>query len=318
MNKEYNKIYKLIKKHKKIYIARHVGPDPDAIASQTALKNAILETFPDKEIYAVGASVAKFKYFGKLDKVSEYDYKNGLLITLDVPDKKRVDNLDVDRFNNTIKIDHHPIVDKYATVELVNTKASSTCEIILNILNNTKLKCNTKVAENLFMGIVSDSNRFLFGSATSNTFRLVANLIDEYNLDIPKLYSELYAKPLSEIRLLGYIANNLKVTDGGFAYIILEEKKIKEIGADSSSASNMINDFNNINEVLAWAFITVNDDESMFKANIRSRGPVINEIAVRYNGGGHKFASGAKINSREEVNEMLKDLEQVCIDYKVD
>lgn len=317
MNKEYNKIYKLIKKHKKIYIARHVGPDPDAIASQTALKNAILETFPEKEVYAVGASVAKFKYYGRLDKVTQYDYKDGLAITLDVPDIKRVDNLDVRRFNNTIKIDHHPIVDKYATVELVNTKASSTCEIILDILNNTKLKCNAKIAENLFMGIVSDSNRFLFETASSNTLSLVAKLINDYNLNTSKLYSELYAKPLSEMRLMGYIASNLKVTEGGFAYIILEEKKIKEIGADPSSASNMINDFNNINEVLAWAFITVSEDESLFKANIRSRGPVINEIAVRYNGGGHKFASGAKISSREEVNEMLKDLEQVCIDYKV-
>lgn len=318
MLKEYNKIFKLIKKHKKIYIARHIGPDPDAIASQTALKNVILETFPEKEVYAIGASVAKFKYFGKLDKVVEFDYKNGLAIMLDVPDIKRVDGLSVERFNNTIKIDHHPEVDKYATIELVNVKASSTCEIILDLINNTKFKCNKKAAENIFMGIVSDSNRFLFDTTTSKTFHMVANLINEYNLNITDLYSTLYKKPLSEVRLMGYIANNLKVLEGGFAYIILEEKKIKEMGADSSSASNMINDFNNINEVLAWAFITISEDETLYKANIRSRGPVINEIAARYNGGGHKFASGAKISNKRDVDAMLKDLEQACIDYKID
>ena len=88
--------------------------------------------------------------------------------------------------------------------------------------------------------------------------------------------------------------------------------------ADASSASNMINDFNNINEILAWAFITVSEDESLYKANIRSRGPVINEIAARYNGGGHKYASGAKIKDKKDVDLMLKDLEQACIDYKID
>ncbi len=318
MLKEYNKIYKLIKKHKKIYIARHVGPDPDAIASETALKNVILETFPDKEVYAIGASVAKFKYFGKLDKVEEFDYKDGLAIMLDVPDIKRVDGLSVERFNNTIKIDHHPVVDKYATVELINVHASSTCEILLELINNTKLKCTKKAAENIFMGIVSDSNRFLFDTTTPKTFYMVANLINNYNLNISELYNTLYKKPLSEIRLLGYIASNIKVLKGGFAYIILEEKKIKEMEADASSASNMINDFNNINEILAWAFITVSEDESLYKANIRSRGPVINEIAARYNGGGHKYASGAKIKDKKDVDLMLKDLEQACIDYKID
>ena len=76
---KYTKIYNLVKRHKTIYIVRHVGPDPDAVASETALKEIILTTFPDKKVYALGASVAKFKYFGKLDKVEEIDYKNGLV-----------------------------------------------------------------------------------------------------------------------------------------------------------------------------------------------------------------------------------------------
>lgn len=318
MLKEFSKIYKFIKKHNKIYIARHIGPDPDAIASQTALKNAILETFPDKEVYAVGASVAKFKYFGRLDKVTDFDYENGLAISLDIPDKKRVDGLDVDKFKNTIKIDHHPIVDKYATIEYIDVNSSSTCEIIMQLLLNTKLKCNKKIAENLFMGVVSDSNRFLFATTTTKTFDLVSYFIKKYNLNITELYNKLYARPLSDIRLLGYISSNLKVSDSGFAHIMLEEKKIKETGSDFSSASNMINDFNNINEILAWAFITVDEEENLYKVNLRSRGPVINEIAARYNGGGHKFASGARITNKEDVNKMLEDLEQACKDFKVE
>ena len=65
------KIYKKIKEYSKIVIARHVGPDPDAIASTVALRDSIRLTFPEKEVYAVGLGVSKFKYYGILDKIDK-------------------------------------------------------------------------------------------------------------------------------------------------------------------------------------------------------------------------------------------------------
>ena len=59
-----NQVFKEIKKYDEIVIARHIGPDPDAIASQIALRDSINITFPSKKVYAVGASVAKFKNYG--------------------------------------------------------------------------------------------------------------------------------------------------------------------------------------------------------------------------------------------------------------
>ena len=86
MNNIYKSIYNEIKRYKKIYIARHIGPDPDAFASQMSMKDTIKLTFPEKEVYAVGATVSRFKYFGKIDKVDNYDYENALLIVTDTPD----------------------------------------------------------------------------------------------------------------------------------------------------------------------------------------------------------------------------------------
>lgn len=91
MNNIYKAIYNEIKKYKKIYIARHIGPDPDAFGSQMGLKESIKLTFPSKEVYAVGATVSRFKYFGHVDKVTDFDYENSLLIVVDTPDNKRVD-----------------------------------------------------------------------------------------------------------------------------------------------------------------------------------------------------------------------------------
>ena len=103
----FKKIYKKIKEYDEIVIARHVGPDPDAVASQIALRDTIKATFPNKKVYAVGKSVSKFKYFGLLDKIDNLTLNNPLLIVLDVPNIYRIDVLDVKEFKDILKIDHH-------------------------------------------------------------------------------------------------------------------------------------------------------------------------------------------------------------------
>lgn len=311
----YKTIFNEIKKYKKIYIIRHIGPDPDAFGSQMALKDSISLTFPDKEVYAVGTTVAKFKYYGKVDKVSSFDYEKGLLIVCDTPDIRRADIESFEKFKNVVKIDHHPLVDKFSDVELIDESASSASELVLDLINNTKLKMTREIAEKIFLGIINDSNRFLV-STTSKTLSLVSELIDKYKLDIEKLYRLNYSKPLCETRLMGYIASTLKVDKYGFAYIELDGDIISSFGADVSSASNMINDFNNINEVLVWMFITKDEKNDNYRVNIRSKGPVVNEIASKYNGGGHKLASGVRTNKKEDIDALIKEYSSLCRQYK--
>ena len=315
MNNIFKVIYSEIKKYKKIYIARHIGPDPDAYGSQIGLRDSIKLTFPDKEVYAVGSSVSRFKFLGKLDKVSSYDYENSLLIVVDTPDNRRVDIENFLSFKNIVKIDHHPIVDIFSKIEYVEEEASSASELVLNVIENTKLKMNQNIAACLFSGIVSDTNRFLFNT-NSKTLLVVANLIKKYKLDVEKLYSLVYSKPLNELRLMGHIASTLKVDKYGFAYVELENDILTSLGVDNSAPSNMINDFNNINEVLVWTFITKDEKNNLYKVNIRSRGPIINEVAAKYNGGGHKFASGVRTSSKEMIDDLLKELSLLCKEYK--
>ncbi len=315
MTNIYKKIYDKIKKHNLIYVARHIGPDPDAIASQTALRDSIKLTFPQKEVYAIGISVAKYKYFGKLDNVNNLDYEKSLIIVVDTPDKRRVDVNEFGKFKNVIKIDHHPLIDDFGGIELIDLNTSSAAQVILDLIENTKLLMDKNIAGNLFMGIISDSNRFLFDCTTYDTLLVMGNLTKKYKLDMQELYRKLYAKPLSELRLMGYIASNIKVTKNKFAYINIENDIIKSFGADASSASNMINDFNNVNEIICWIFITKDEKNDIFKVNIRSRGPVINEIAMKYNGGGHRLASGARIKEKEKIEELINELDNLCKNY---
>lgn len=314
MNNIYKLIYNEIKKYKKIYIARHIGPDPDAFGSQMALKNSIKLTFNEKEVYAIGATVSRFKYFGKVDKVNEFDYENGLLIVVDTPDIKRVDVDNFLSFKHVIKIDHHPLVDVFSNIEYINDNASSASELVLELINNTKLKIDNTIAGYLYIGIISDTNRFLYG-ANYKTFEVISNLIKKHKLDVDELYKLVYARPLSEVRLMGHIASTLKVDKNGFAYIELDEDIMQAFNSDASAASNMINDFNNINEILVWVFIS-KDKNNLYRVNIRSRGPEINEIAAKHGGGGHKYASGVRTESKEEIENLLKDLSECTCKYK--
>ncbi len=303
----YNEIVDKIKEYDNIVITRHVGVDPDALCSQLALRDSIKLTYPEKKVLAIGTGSQKFAHFGRLDKYEKLD--NALLIVCDTPDKKRVDTAVLDDYSYIIKIDHHPFIESFGGLEVIEDDKTSACEIIMKIIEDTELKCSKEIAELLYMGLVSDSNRFLFNSATSNTFQRVANYLRDYDFDLSSIYNKLYLRPLSEVRLEGYISLNMKVTENKLGYVIITNDVINEYGVDSASAGNMVNDFNYIKEILVWATITEDVKNNQYRISIRSRGPEINKIAERHNGGGHKMASGVKCKSLDEALSVMRDLD---------
>lgn len=310
----YKKLLKTIKRYDTIVIARHIGVDPDALCSQLALRDAIRLNFPEKKVIAIGTGSQKFAHIGKLDKLEKVD--NALLIVTDTPDKRRIDSAVLSDFSYIVKIDHHPFVEDFGGLEIINDQASSACEIIMELLMQMKLALNSSIAELLYMGLVSDSNRFLFDSSTSHLFSLISYYLDKYPFDLSKCYQKLYLRPLNEVRLEGYISLNMTVTENGLGYIPITDAIIQKYGVDSASAGNMINNFNFIKEVLVWVTMTEDVKNDQIRISIRSRGPVINQVAEKYHGGGHKFASGVRVKTMEEAMKIIDDLEQVLIEYQ--
>ena len=317
MNSTLKKIYRKIKQYDVIVIARHTSPDPDAIASQIALRDSIKLTFPKKEVYAVGTSVAKFKYYGVLDRIDETTFtKNSLLIACDVPNTSRIDGVDKDAFTEILKIDHHPSDEEFGECDWVDETSSSTCQMIIELLLSTPLKYDRKIAENLYLGVVSDSDRFLISYTTAKTFYLVAELIKKTQIDFTHLYSYLYERPIEEIKFHGYLSENLTITPHGLAYINIDSETLKRYNVDPATPSNMINDFSNIKDVYVWIFVTFDEKNDLYKVNIRSKGPIINEAASNYGGGGHKMASGVRTKNKEDIAKLIDDLDKICEEYQ--
>lgn len=312
----YKQILKVIKKYDTIVIARHIGADPDALGSQFGLKNLILDLYPNKKVYAVGNPASRFKFFGTGDKLDDINTNKALLIVLDTPDLKRIDAANPSDFEYVIKIDHHPVVDKYANIECILDEYSSTSQIIIEMAYKNKIKISKDTSEKLFLGVVGDTDRFLHDYTSIKTFELVTRMLKDTKINFTSLYKNLYQRPLNEVKFEGYIYQNLTLTDNGVAYIKLTDKLMKEYGVDSASAGNMINDLKFVNEIIIWIFFSEDIKSNLIRANIRSVGPYVNEVASRYNGGGHVYASGARLKSWEDADKLIKDYDELAGTYK--
>lgn len=309
----YKKILKMIKKYDNIVIARHVGGDPDALGSSFGLKEILKCNFPNKNIYVVGNTCARFRYFGLMDKV--IDTEKTLLIVTDTPDIKRVEGVDINNFEYKIKIDHHPFIEKFCDIEIVDDTASSASQMVMELIFNTPLKMTKEAAKKLYIGLVADTERFLYKYTTPKTFKIVAKLIEKTGIDITELYPQFYNRSLTEIRFYAYLMANIQVTDNKFGYLKIDDDILGEYGVDAATAGNMINNFNNIEEIVAWAFFSHDKLNNNVRGSIRSRGPVINEIAADFGGGGHALASGVKLPSFERADELIEALDDACRKY---
>lgn len=311
----YRKIYKEIKKNDTIVIARHVGADPDALGSSIGLKEIILDNFPHKKVYVVGCSASRFRYLGMLDHFDESMYDNSLLIVTDTPDKKRVDGVDVDKFKDVIKIDHHPFIESFGGIELINDKSSSASQMIIDFAFKAKLNIPVSAAEKLFIGLIADTNRFSVKLTTPETFQIVSKLIEKTEIDIVPLYEKLYTRPIKEVKFQGFVTNNFKITENGFGYVYITDEMLNEYDVDAATAGNMVNNFNYIEEMVSWATFSEDKNNSNIRVSIRSRGPIINEAASKFGGGGHMYASGVKLSNFEECDALVEELDRVCKGY---
>ena len=248
----FNEIYEKIKKYDTIVIVRHIGADPDALCSQIALRDSIKLTFPKKRVFSWGSTSTRFNYLPKLDRLEEVS--DILLIVVDTPDKKRVDFSFTTSIDYSIKIDHHPFVEKFCDLEYIDDTASSASEIVLELINETPLVNSFDIANTIFTGIASDTNRFMF-NASSKVLGLCSRLLEEYKIDTQLVYSNLYTRPLTEVRLQGYIGLNMKVTENGFGYIKLFDDVLNNLSVDSGSAGNMVTIFNCLEGVCAWGVV---------------------------------------------------------------
>jgi bifunctional oligoribonuclease and PAP phosphatase NrnA len=306
------KILDTIKQYDTIILHRHVRPDPDAYGSQGGLAAILKESFPEKNIYAVGQEEPTLHYMRRLDSIENDVYKGALVIVCDTANEERICDRRYSLGEMLIKIDHHPNEDPYGDMLWVDTSASSCSEMIYEFYlfgKDQGLKMNDEAGRLLFAGIVGDTGRFLYPSTTEKTFAYAGELI-HYNFSRTELFDRMYELDANIIKLNGYILQNFELQENGVGSVILTKDLLKEYNARPAEASLLVSTLGDVRGIKAWVFFIEEDDQ--IRVRLRSKGPVINGIARMFNGGGHPLASGASIHSWDEMDAVLKELHAVC------
>lgn len=302
-----------ISTYETIIIHRHVRPDPDAYGSSFGLKEILKATYPDKQIFVTGEHEETLDFLAKPDEVPDARFEGALIIVTDTANTERIDDQRYKLGAFLIKIDHHPNDDAYGDLLWVNTQASSASEMIYELYEEGKEQANWAMSDAaarvLFAGIVGDTGRFMFQSTTQKTFDTAGDLI-KYDFNRTELFNGMYEVERNLLHLQGHIYQNFVMDENGAATVKLPIETLKEFGVTASETSLLVGSLGNVKGIKAWIMFI--EEEDQIRVRLRSKGPVINELAKQYGGGGHPLASGASVYSWDEAEEVISKLKQIC------
>ncbi len=315
MIEKINYILNKIEEYDKIILFGHVRPDGDCYGSQLGLREVLKNTYPNKEVYAVNEKCDYVSFLGEMDNISDDVFVNALALILDTA---TIDRISDDRYklcSYTIKIDHHPEVCEYGDYSLVIPTSCAASEIVTQIcMQSNKFVLNSKAALCLYTGILTDSGRFRYDSVNSKTFECASYLMN-YGIDLAYIDSKLNVDSFESLKLKGYVLNSFKVTKNGFAYIKITREIIEKYHVTDEEAAQMVNLISSIEKCPMWGLIIQYEDDRI-RVRLRSKGPDVSILAAKYNGGGHKKASGASLNSWDDLKTFVKEADSVVKEYK--
>ena len=305
-------IIEKIDQYDKIALFFHEIPDFDTLGSCFALKLYLTDKFPKKQVEIIGLDILN-ESFSKDYFVFEHEHipnsflKNSLGIILDTSNSARVWSHRHTYCKELIRIDHHPMVESFCNIEFIDEKASSTCELVGMLLFNwDETYVSALVASYLYAGILTDTARFLYITTRPETFNLAAKLISkDFNRGI--IYNAIYLKSFKQSRFESYVVSKIKMNkDLKFGYVVIPRHAFDKFDIDLRLS--MVHVFNNINELEVWMSIYYDNTINKWRGSLRSRYLQINNIAKKYNGGGHVHAAGFTLEHKSDYKHLVSDL----------
>lgn len=306
------KILSYIKQNDSIIIARHKNPDLDAYGSQFGLYYALKEYFPNKEIYAIG-DTNPLNQFKDLDSVPDEIAKKSLLLILDTVAKQMLDEKVYQHYNKLIFIDHHQNdADMEYDLALQVKDASSTAEIIADLLMDWDIPINYESARALYFGIIGDTGRFMYSNTSERTLYIASKLVGK-GLNIQELHDLIYLEPRKNKEMKNKFFNRVKYTKHNVAYSKNDAEFMKTNNVTTNYVSRgLVNQMAGMQEVPIWVNFTEDLDTNKIYCEIRSRSIPVVDVAKRYGGGGHLHACGCSLNSWDETDKVLEDLDTLA------
>ncbi|AIO18238.1 Bifunctional oligoribonuclease and PAP phosphatase NrnA [Candidatus Izimaplasma bacterium HR1] len=303
----YDIVKSLIHKYNRIIIHRHKNPDGDAYGSQMGLKRLIELNYPDKEVYAVGDENT-FNFLGHMDIIPDDYYYGSLAIVVDVCVHRLISDKRYLKADEILVVDHHLNEPDFKCISIIESDHIACAGLLASVFIENDCIFDELAATRFLTGIVTDSGRFVYPKTSAETLETAAYLVRQ-GADLDWIYDKLYTEELNFKKLKGYFINNFKITENNVAYM-KNDKTVKDMfGVTTFTVSRaMVNQMSSIRNINIWANFTEEDDGNVL-VELRSGKESIVHIARKYGGGGHALACGCSLSSLDEVEKVLKDLD---------
>ena len=314
MNKEM--LWKEIGEANSIFIAGHVRPDGDCMGSCMAMYQYLTKEYPQKEICVYFESVPE--KFGFLDKINESkmqyteEKQYDLFIALDSSDVERLGDagLCFEKAKKTVCIDHHVSNLNYANMNIVVPNASSTAEVLYELLDEEKI--DKSIATSLYIGIIHDSGVFKYSNTSKRTME-IAGILMEKGVEYTKLIDQtFYRKTYIQNQILGRVLlESFLVLEGKGIVSCVTKKMMNFFGATSDDLDGIVEQMR-ITDGVEFSIFLYEIEPLVYKVSMRSNEIVnVSKIATKFGGGGHIRAAGCTMTGtfHDIVSTILKEID---------
>lgn len=299
---------------KKAAIFTHIRPDGDALGSMLGLYFALKKKGVYTDCYCDSELPPRMKFLPDSDLIMNSAMQDNydLMISVDCGDEFRLGKYK-DAFlkhHNTVNIDHHLTNTNYAKINIIKN-ASSTCEIIFDIIQILKIGFDNNSALCLYVGMVTDTGHFTQANTTRGVHLAAAELV-KYGIDIEDISKRLF-KEISKdkLMLIKDCINDMRFfCDDKIALIGIKNASLKKHNLDISETEGIINYAIDISGVSIGVCLTESANNA-YKVSLRSRkGVSVANVASAFGGGGHIQAAGFMINGCFE--DVIERIVQAC------
>lgn len=301
---------------KTVAISGHIRPDGDCTGACLAVRNYILENYP-----AVQADVyleminPKFLFLKGADEVITDDPQDkayDLFISLDASDKERLGGARriFDKATRTLCIDHHITNPGFAEVNEIHPEASSTCELVFELLEEERISRET--AEALYVGLISDTGVFQYSNTTEKTLRAAGKLISK-GIPFTKIIEEtFYQKTYVQNQVLGRaLLESILLLDGRVIVGRIRQKDMEFYGVGPADLEGIVSQLR-VTEGVEVAIFLYETGNQEYKVSLRSNGPVdVSAVCAYFGGGGHVKAAGCTMHGtlHDVINNLMLPIE---------
>lgn len=278
-------------------LVTHENPDGDALGSLVAMQGVLTALHKDSIMYIASEEFplpyeyAFFGFYGLVNTVPE-DLSQRTIIFLDCGnfDRNSVEVGDAPILN----IDHHHDNTRFGTINHVVADASCTAEIVWDIMGALEVATTPEVADALYVGLVTDTGRFMYENTGVRAHVMAAELIHA-GVDVHEIYRRLYeGMPESKLALLTRALNAVqRFDDGRLTFARLTRADFNETGAEESYTEGIIDHLRSVAGTKVAALVR-ELDEGVRKVSLRSTDGTVDVSAIARDGGGggHRQAAG--------------------------